>query len=372
MGTDNAKTTHDLAIIGPVPPPYGGVTVHIGRLLGHLEAAGIDYVVYNISPEPTSGERIRAVAPQGWRWFARYLRRGREPVVYVHSSRWDVWAATWLLSRVRGKVVIIAVHTDSLRRLWPERGWLARRAVRAAFRAADCLVAVNEHIRAFLGEVAGVADKTVVIPAFVEPVPRAEDEASIDPAVRSFCKSHDPVLLANGAPIVYDDGRDLYGIDMTIDLVEQLRSTWPRIGVLWYTLKFTGWNPEYAAEVAEEVRRRDLTPHWLFAEPTGEMYPVFGDVTLFVRPTCSDGDAVSVREALHFGVPVVASDAAPRPEGARVFRTRDQDDFVAKVRAALEHLDEERARLTNLPTGSEVDEEVELLRRAIERTRRKE
>ena len=43
----------------------------------------------------------------------RYLRKGREPVVYVHSSRWDVWAATWWLARVRGKSVVIALHSET-------------------------------------------------------------------------------------------------------------------------------------------------------------------------------------------------------------------------------------------------------------------
>ncbi|MBN1347414.1 MAG: glycosyltransferase family 4 protein [Phycisphaerae bacterium] len=362
--------THDLAIIGPVPPPYGGVTIHLKRLLPHLDRAGVDYIVYNISPEPTSNERIVPVGEGGRGWFVRYLRKGREPVVYVHSSRWDVWAATWWLSRVRGKSVVIALHTDSLRRLWPVRPWWYRRMVLAAFRRAKSLVAVNEHIRDFLEEVGGLGDRTVVIPAFVEPTPSAEDEAGIDASVREFCRSHDPVILANGAPIVYDDGRDLYGIDMTIELVDRLRGTWPSVGVLWYLLKFTGWSPAYARQMVDEVDRRGLGDHWRFVDPTGEMYPIFKEVDLLVRPTCSDGDAVSIREALHFGVPVVASDAAPRPAGVVEFKARDQDDFVGKVLDTLESLGEQRSRLAGMARSSEIDREVGLLREVIAEARR--
>lgn len=376
MSADTTKPVHDLAIIGPVAPPYGGVAVHVKRLLPYLDRAGLDYVVYDISSEDADakqrrfGARYQAVRPLGWRWYVKYILRGKEPVVYVHSSRWDVWTATWWLSRVRGKAVVIAVHTDSLRRLWPVRGRLARRAVVRAFRATDRLVAVNSHIRDFLDDVAGVGDKTDVIPAYVEPIPQHEDEAGIAPAVRSFCESHHPVILANGAPILYDDGRDLYGIDMCVELVDRLRHVWPQIGLVWYLLKFPGWSPAYADRMAREVKRRGLGPHWLFTEPTGEMYPVFKDVEIFVRPTCSDGDAVSVRESLHFGVPVVASDAAPRPQGCIVFGTRDQDDLVAKTRAALESLDEERAKLAGLPASGSVDKEVDLLRDVVRRARR--
>ena len=52
---------------------------------------------------------------------------------------------------------------------------------------------------------------------------------------------------------------------------------------------------------------------------------------LFVRPTSTDGDAVSIREALWLGVPTVASDAVARPAGVATFRSRDADDLARKI-----------------------------------------
>jgi glycosyltransferase involved in cell wall biosynthesis len=40
---------------------------------------------------------------------------------------------------------------------------------------------------------------------------------------------------------------------------------------------------------------------------------------LFVRPTLADGDAISVREALALGRPVVASDVGTRPRNVSTF-----------------------------------------------------
>lgn len=40
--------------------------------------------------------------------------------------------------------------------------------------------------------------------------------------------------------------------------------------------------------------------------------------SLLLRPTESDGDSISVREALTWGIPVLASDVAPRPKGTFV------------------------------------------------------
>jgi len=357
-------------MIGGLPPPYGGVSVHIQRLLPHLDRAGIDYHLYDTGERGVATARVTPVGDRGWKWFFRYLLFGREPVVFVHTSRWEMWAATWWLSRVRGKSVVIALHTDSLRRLWSVRSRIARRAVVAAFRSARALMAVNSHIRDFLEEVAGLGAKTVVIPAFIEPVDDGSEPVAVDPAVLSFCRTHDPVILANGAPIVYDDGRDLYGIDMGIELIDRLRGTWPRIGLVWYVLKFSGWSPSYLQRMTADIRRRGLESHWLFAESGGEMYPVFREVDLFVRPTCSDGDAVSVREALYFQVPTVVSDAAPRPPGVILFRSRDQEDFISKVRTALNTLSAQRDALSRLPTGSAVSEEIDWLRRIIHETLR--
>jgi len=70
--------------------------------------------------------------------------------------------------------------------------------------------------------------------------------------------------------------------------------------------------------------------------PSRSAPPVISRSDLFLRPTTTDGDAVSVREALELGVPVVASDAVPRPDAVVLYRAGDLADFVAKVREALE------------------------------------
>jgi glycosyltransferase involved in cell wall biosynthesis len=49
---------------------------------------------------------------------------------------------------------------------------------------------------------------------------------------------------------------------------------------------------------------------------------------IFLRPTRSDGDANSIREALYLGVPVIASDCVERPDQVLTFRTGDIPSYV--------------------------------------------
>jgi glycosyltransferase involved in cell wall biosynthesis len=69
--------------------------------------------------------------------------------------------------------------------------------------------------------------------------------------------------------------------------------------------------------------------------PHDQALALFERASVFVRPTFADGDAISVREALALGTPVVASDAAERPKGTFLFRTNDVDDLAEKLSEAL-------------------------------------
>jgi glycosyltransferase involved in cell wall biosynthesis len=56
---------------------------------------------------------------------------------------------------------------------------------------------------------------------------------------------------------------------------------------------------------------------------------------VFVRPTFTDGDSISVREALSLGIPVIASDCVERPDGVVLFKTGNAGDLSGKLQCAL-------------------------------------
>jgi glycogen synthase len=55
------------------------------------------------------------------------------------------------------------------------------------------------------------------------------------------------------------------------------------------------------------------------------------EADVVVRSTFADGDAITIREALDLGVPVVASDAGCRPPGVVLFLKGDSQDLLAKL-----------------------------------------
>ena len=59
----------------------------------------------------------------------------------------------------------------------------------------------------------------------------------------------------------------------------------------------------------------------------------FINVNIFIRFTLVDGDSIAAREALSYGLQVIASDSVERPKGCILFRSADANDLREKILA---------------------------------------
>ena len=58
---------------------------------------------------------------------------------------------------------------------------------------------------------------------------------------------------------------------------------------------------------------------------------LLNDADIVLRTTLFDGDAISVREALFLGTPVIASDTGERPADVNLIDVGDEDGLVQKA-----------------------------------------
>jgi hypothetical protein len=305
---------------------------HVERLAALLDARGVDYVVYNAASE-ASAPRVHSVARRRGLWLLRYLFGGRDRAVYLMTARLSSWIVGALLARLRGKRVAIRLRNSLLLDL-AERSPARAAVAAAAMRAVDAVVCVNPRLAEGARRAGDDPARIHVFEGFLPPITPADARAGVPETIWRFVEGRDPLIAANGR-VAWHGTEDLYGLDLLVGLAERLAPDHPRLGIV---VCFWDHAPEDQARV-DALRARaeaaGVADRILLHTPRSLFLPLLAEARLFVRPTRTDGDANSVREAHYLGVPAIASDAAPRAAWVRTFRSGDLDDFERAVRAEL-------------------------------------
>jgi glycosyltransferase involved in cell wall biosynthesis len=328
-----------VALVGPYPPPYGGVSVHVKRLHGRLVALGIPSRVY-CQPLLATGREDR-VFPASLRfswhaWLAEHGWRCPAGIVHFHDG-WHWAPAAWAML-LRGKRVVMTLHNQLAGSvMWEEVSWLERSVSRGLFHHPRVWwVAVSHEVRRQLIEKGVPAERISVAPAYIPP--RADADASSLPAyVREFLAARAPVLSTYAWRLIVDEqGVDVYGFDQCIELIRSLKADFPNVGLAISLPEIA--NVVYFRDLQARVAAAGIADNVLFvSEPLEDVHLLWQASDVFLRATNTDGDAVAVREALSLRVPVVASDASARPDGVVLFEARNLGALDRAVRQVLAH-----------------------------------
>ena len=116
-----------------------------------------------------------------------------------------------------------------------------------------------------------------------------------------------------------------------ISLMKRIREQLPKAGMI-----FIG-----GGELDDEVRRAELSQPGRHIEFTGDLpraetIEVIRRADVFLRLTLWDGDSVSLREAVHLGIPAVATDNGMRPDGVHLVSGIDDDSIPQLVESLAE------------------------------------
>jgi glycosyltransferase involved in cell wall biosynthesis len=191
------------------------------------------------------------------------------------------------------------------------------------FRRFDRVVAVNPEMVEMFVRLGVQRDHIRLILPYA--LPSQPPPAEIPRAIAEFMDRHSPLLVAVcGLEPEYD-------IALQIDAMEGILHRLPSAGLVVLG----------GGSLEAQLRA------YLASKPYSEAILLCGDVpraatlnivvrsNVFLRTTWYDGDAISVREALQFDVPVIASDNGMRPAGVNLIPPRDPVALVQKATALL-------------------------------------
>jgi glycosyltransferase involved in cell wall biosynthesis len=340
--------------VGIYPPPYGGISMRIKRMANLVNKAGAKSCVFSLrqrtihpgmlSFREYAGILLRNMWP---RWRKRLLVHIQHSEIYTFRMRWYLFAC--MVRLASGKVVVtLGSLRYDLSELSPYNKFWFKHFTKLINR----YIAVGPHIADKLIMEGCPKEKLSIIPGFVPP---DEEELlngkGISEDLERFFEEHSPIIAACASGIVFTNGRDLYGLDMCIELTARLRNNYPRLGFIYVIAPGGHRSPDdwdYLRKMRGVSMSLDLETDFFVRVSADLFTPLLKRCNIFVRPTCTDGDANSVREALYLGKPVVASDAVSRPEGCLIFRDGDLDEFFDKVDRVIRDYPQHRKRINEL------------------------
>ena len=308
--------------MGPYPPPHGGVQTNLVAIRQYLRKRGIACSVINLTRHRKENAD-EVYYPKSSLEVVKLLFRLPYDIVHLHfggNLTRRLLALALVCTLIPRRKVVLTFHSGG----YPvsEEG---RKATRRSFcgfvlRRLDRVIGVNRQLIEFFHRLGVSSNRTSLILPHALSLVEPADRLSIE--MQKFFDSHKPVLATvSGLEPEYD-------LPLQIEALGLVRKSHPKAGLV-----IIG-----AGSLEREIKER------INAQPYSENIMLCGDVPhdetlravassdLFLRTTHYDGDSISVREALHIGVPVIATDNGMRPEGVHLVPARD----LASLHRAIE------------------------------------
>ena len=345
-------------LVGSVPPIFGGVSVHLQRLLPQLAERGIPHVLLDISGTTKNAANVICT-----RWRKAVLRLLREPRAILHFHNFTPFnLLVYALLGLRHRTILSLHNTRFIDELngvpTPIRGLVVRMLNRL-----DAIIVSSDAAAELLRPLVWDNGKLVVCPEFIPPAAGIHDELPLDIAA---LRRHRYLLASTAFRLCFHQGQDAYGVDLLIDLVAALVHQDGLDAAIVFLLPSIG-DSRYFDFLQARVRQVNIQDRFLFVtQPVAEACAVWRQSDVVIRATNTDGAPLSIKEALWCGTPVIASDCVPRGPHVVSFTTRDPADLRAKTVQVLTHLKEHRTRVQNASLEDNVQPLVDIYTRLMQ------
>jgi glycosyltransferase involved in cell wall biosynthesis len=327
-----------IAMVGTLPPPFGGVSVHVMRLFHLLREHRIPVTLYEQKGKSSPLDNIVPM-PKSLVGFIWFLLSFQEQIVHFHFNERNALALAGLLMKFRRrKTYMITLHSEKPIREVSTGHWLYRQLLRTCFVNSRHIICVNQNIFDYLHDHLGIPSKRLsLIPAFLPPTTEEMNFDNIPPQVQEFVRGHEIIVGSHGWFGYFIDGRHVYGFELIKQLAEQFAEK-RNVGI--YTVISGCYDSKHRQDIMSANSK--LSKNWMIIEDSFPCPALYQETDLFLRPTITDGDSVSIRECLSMGVPVLTSDAVPRPAQCELFKSGDYSDFSTRFIELIKDIENSR------------------------------
>lgn len=312
--------------LGPYPPPHGGVQSNLVAIRTFLRQRNIPCAVINI----TRHRQVDAddvYYPGSAAQLIALLLRLKYDILHLHvggmlSRR--LLGLGMVCSLQAGCRSVMTFHSGGYPSTQEGQATGPQSFAGFVLRRFDGLIGVNPEILKFFRKLDVRSDRIRLIHphAFLS---EEGPSGTLPEPMQSFFAEHNPVLIAVGLL------EPEYDLPLQIEAIGQVRTKFPEAGLVMIG------SGSLEHDLRSRISALSYAPHILLTGdvPHVETMQAISQAALMLRTTLYDGDAVSVREALHLGTPVIATDNGMRPPGLRLVPKSDLSALVSSIEQQL-------------------------------------
>lgn len=294
-----------ILIIGVLPPPIGGVTVHVERLYKRLlsDHYEVDLINYRI---------LKNAFTYLFKLFRQLLFHHYD-IVHIHLSACGKfkYVSPFLFLLSFNSSIILTIHSGSFR-LNP----ILSTYYKFIFKRVRAIIAVNKEICEILN--------SLNIPGFVSCIP-----AFIPPSIE-FTNRLNKTNNCNKIVITSGYLTPLYNYEVLLQAIKKLK----RNDIFFTFAFYNDININYKHKIENQIN--DLNNINVFFNLTPDEFNIIlSESDAYIRTTITDGDSIALREAIEYNKIVLATNVVKRPEGCYLFGKNDSDILAG----LLENLD---------------------------------
>lgn len=276
---------------GKIPPPIGGISIHIQRLIRTVDSSSMTTELLDYSKERNL--------------FSIFKKVWKSQIVHIHLSRKIIRLVFIVIFKILKKKVIVTFHGKYN---------FTNRYDYLSLKMASSSILLNEWSYNNAKKI--ICDKIYLIGAFIPPFKKEKLSLLIETkeTILNLNQKFNNVFCTNAWNVVFDqNGREIYNGSLLLELFKKLSNV---------ALVFSDPEGNYLQYLKNKYKK--IPENIFFITYEHDFTEVISLTKAVIRPTTTDGDSLSVNEALFLKRDVISSDIVDRPKGCILYKTIDE------------------------------------------------
>lgn len=290
-----------ILIVGAIPPPIGGVSIHLERVLNWMKLKD-----YKFSFCSTQDGHVANIIKSS---------KGHQ-VIHLHISNSKLRVLLiFILRFILNKKVIITVHG----KIGKHKGFIDYNLDKIALSIVNVPILLNNATFELSQK---INSKSVIFTPFIPPCNKTLDlPLNLKNKLDEFLVNSSQVFCTNASSLAYDQtGNEIYGITNLVKIFSEFNE-----GKKLIISDPTSENFEHCKNNLK------ISKNIFFINQPHNFSGIIDLSHCFIRATTTDGDSLSVKESLHFNTPVIASNCIERPESVITYPSQDYNSLKAVI-----------------------------------------